>query len=600
MAADRLIPKVALCMAFACALVSCGSNSPATAGDTTTARGAAAPATQVAAGPPRTGMVNTANPHATEAGVEILRAGGNAVDAAIAAHLVLGLVEPQSSGLGGGGFMLVHDVETGENKVVDGRETAPAGSRPDMFLDPAGKELAHKDRVQSGHAVGVPGVVALYRVAHERWGGLPWARLFEPAIVLADKGFEVSPRLNALLTQIAMYTDLEEHADTGAYFYPGGKPLPVGYLRTNPAYAATLRAIAERGPEAFYTGATAQAIVDRSHEEPRPGALAMSDLAGYRAVVRDAVCGPYRGYRVCSAPPPASGVAVLEVLGLVERLAPAGAANDAAGWGTFIDAMELAYADRDHYVADADFVDVPTAGLADPHYWEARAAERVAPGAQAAPGDPGAVLDGKPIVDRWAVDGTAEVPGTSHLSIVDGDGNAVAFTASVEFAFGSQRMAAGFILNNELTDFSSLPARDGRAIANAVAPGKRPRSSMSPTLVFDSGGKLFMATGSPGGNSIIAYNAKSILGVIDFGLSVADALALPNVVARGTPVRIEKDRAAPGLMEALGAAGYAIAASQGENSGVHAIVVRDRQLEGAADPRREGVATGIDLRATAH
>jgi gamma-glutamyltranspeptidase/glutathione hydrolase len=326
----------------------------------------------------------------------------------------------------------------------------------------------------------------------------------------------------------------------------------------------------------------------------------MDDLAGYQAVLREAVCGPYRGYRVCSAPPPGSGVAVLEVLGLVEQLAPTGVNNDAAGWGTYIDAMELAYADRDHYVADADFVDVPIAGLVDPRYWRARAAERVAPGAQAMPGDPGAVLDENPIIDRWALDGTAEVPGTSHLSVVDGDGNAVAFTASVEFAFGSQRMAAGFILNNELTDFSSLPERNGRPIANAVAPGKRPRSSMSPTLVFDADGKLFMATGSPGGNSIIAYTTKSILGVIDFGMSAADALALPNVVARGLPVRIEQERAAPGLMEALGAAGYAIAASQGENSGVHAIVVRKDGPEGAADPRREGVATRVTLPAITH
>jgi gamma-glutamyltranspeptidase/glutathione hydrolase len=598
MAAYRVSLRLLLCMAFAFTQVSCGSNRLATAHDATTATVTTASAAPQA-GQPRTGMVNTANRYATDAGVAILEAGGSAVDAAIAAHLVLGLVEPQSSGLGGGGFMLVHDAKTGENKVVDGRETAPAGARPDMFLDGAGAELSHKDRVQSGLAVGVPGVVALYRLAHERWGQLPWARLFEPAIALAEKGFAVSPRLNGLLTQIAMYTDLEEYADTGAYFYPGGNPLPVGYPRTNPAYAATLRAIAARGPDAFYSGATAQTIVDRSREEPRPGSLAMSDLAGYQAVLREAICGPFRGYRVCSVPPPGSGVAVLEVLGLVEQLAPAGTKNDSAGWGAFIDAMELAYADRDHYVADADVVEVPTAGLVDPRYWKARAAARPAPGTTATPGDPGAVLDGKPIIDRWALDGTDEVPGTSHLSIVDGAGNAVAFTASVEFAFGSQRMAAGFILNNELTDFSSLPSRDGRPVANAVAPGKRPRSSMSPTLVFDADGKLFMATGSPGGNSIIAYATKSILGVIDFGLSTADALALPNVVARGVPVRIEKDRAAPGLLEALGAAGYAVQPSQGENSGVHAIVVRDDGLEGAADPRREGVATRVGLPATA-
>jgi gamma-glutamyltranspeptidase / glutathione hydrolase len=559
--------------------VACGSSSPI-ADDRAAAREA---------------MVTTANPYATEAGAAVLEAGGNAVDAAIAAHLVLGLVEPQSSGIGGGGFMLIHHAASGETKVVDGRETAPAGARPGMFLDDSGAPLSHRDRVQSGHSVGVPGAIALYHAAHQRYGALPWPQLFGPAIELAERGFEVSQRLNLLLTQMAAYTNIDENPDTAAYFFPDGQPLPVGFVRTNPDYAATLRAVAENGPEAFYAGAIAEAIVARAQQEPRPGALATSDFADYRAVLREPVCGPFRGFRVCSVPPPSSGVAVLEILGLVEQFAPDGTSDDAAGWAAFIDAMLLAYADRDHYVADGDCVDVPTADLADPRYWQARAGARPPPGARARPGDPGAVLHGTPIIDRWGRDGTAEVAGTSHLSVVDGAGNAVSFTASVEFAFGSQRMAAGFILNNELTDFASMPSIDGQPVANAVAPGKRPRSSMTPTLVFDADGELFMVTGSPGGNSIPAYTTKSILGVIDFGLDAAAAVALPNVVARGLPARIEQDRAPARLVEALRAYGYAVDATQGENSGLHPIVVRRDGLEGAADPRREGVATRVVL-----
>lgn len=541
----------------------------------------------------REAMVNTANPHATEAGVQMLEAGGSAVDAAIAAHLVLGLVEPQSSGIGGGGFLLVFDAESGETKLVDGRETAPAGARPDMFLDENGAPLPWLERIQSGHAVGVPGAIALYALAHERWGQLPWARLFEPAIRLAEDGFEVSPRLHGMLVRMAQFSDLEEREDTGAYFFPGGEALPVGFVRDNHAYAATLRAVAERGPRAFYEGEVAEAVAARAQQPPRPGALTAEDIAGYEARIRDAVCAPYRDLRVCTAPPPSSGVAVLEMLGLAERFAPEGLADDVDGWRAFVDAMLLAYADRDHYVADADFVPVPLDELADPAYWDARAGDRPAPGDAPGIGDPGAVLDGTPIIDRWGRDGTEEVAGTTHLSVVDAAGNAVAFTASVEAPFGSQRMAAGFVLNNELTDFATVPTVNGKPVANAVEPGKRPRSSMAPTLLFDEDGRLFMATGSPGGNSILAYTAKSILGVVEFGLSVEDAVALPNVVARGLPVRVEEERAPEWLVPGLRAAGYEVDASSGENSGLHPIIVRPDGLEGAADPRREGVARTV-------
>jgi len=586
---SKLSLKLPLALLLSLLLFACSEPPPPTEVTPT----APLPAAEAAAS--RQAMVTTANPHATRAGIEMLEAGGNAVDAAIAAHLVLSLVEPQSSGIGGGGFMLIHHAATGETRVVDGRETAPAGARTDMFLDANGAPLPFRDRVQSGHSIGVPGAIALYHMAHQRYGFLPWARLFEPAIELAEQGFEVSPRLNMLLGQMSNFTSIAENPDTAAYFFPTGEPLPVGYVRTNPDYAATLRAVAERGPEAFYTGAIAATIVARAQEAPLAGALALEDLAQYRAVLRDPVCGPYRSYRVCTVPPPSSGVAVLAMLGLIERFSPDGATNTAEGWSAFIDAMLLGYADRDHYVADADVVEVPTAALFDPVYLDERAAARPAPGTAPAPGDPGAVLDGIPMIDRWGRDDTGAVTGTSHLSVIDGDGNAVSFTASVEFAFGSQRMAGGFILNNQLTDFSALPDINGRPVANAVAPGKRPRSSMTPTLIFDADGSLFMVTGSPGGNSILAYTVKSILGVIDFGLSAGEAIALPNVVARGLPVRAEKDLISEELLEALSAAGYGMDTSRGENSGLHPIVVRPGGLEGAADPRREGVATLVEL-----
>jgi gamma-glutamyltranspeptidase/glutathione hydrolase len=373
--------------------------------DTTAAR--ETPPTETVAPAVREAMVNTANPHATRAGAEMLRAGGSAVDAAIAAHLVLGLVEPQSSGIGGGGFMLVHDGPAGETEVIDGRETAPAGATLEMFLGEDGEALSHKDRIQSGHSVGVPGAIALYWTAHQRHGLLPWAELFGPAIELAESGFEVSPRLHGLLVRMAGYTDIEEHADTAAYFFPDGEALPVGHLLQNPAYAETLRGVAERGPEAFYTGSVAEAIAARAQQPPRPGTLTVADITGYEAKVREPVCGPFRSYTVCSAPPPSSGVAVVEIMGLLERFAPDGASDDVDGWSAFVDAQLLAYADRDHYVADGDFVDVPVADLIDPAYLDARAADRPAPGTAPAAGDPGAVLRDAPIIDRWGRDGTS-------------------------------------------------------------------------------------------------------------------------------------------------------------------------------------------------
>lgn len=534
------------------------------------------------------GVITAANPYAVEAGMTMLRQGGSAVDAAIAAHAVLGLVEPQSSGLGGGGFMLVYDAESGGVVAVDGRETAPASARPDMFLDDEGAELGFIARVQSGHAIGVPGTVALYARAHEQYGILPWADLFAPAIRLANEGFEVSPRLNGLLERISRFTRLDENPSTAEYFFPGGEPLAVGALRRNPAYADTLQRVAEQGPAGFYQGPVAQAIMDAVAEAPRPSVITQADLDAYESVIREPVCGPYRGYRVCSMPPPSSGAALVAMLGLLERLTPGGMSDSVTGWSAFIDAMKLGYADRDHYMADADVVPVPVADLIAPAYLDVRVQARPPAAVEPGPGDPGAVLHGDPIIDSWGRVDSGGDSGTSHLSVIDSEGNAVAFTASVEFAFGSQRMAAGFILNNELTDFAATPSIDGVPVANAVAPGKRPRSSMTPALVFDAEGDLFMATGSPGGNSIIAYTLKSLVGVIDLGLSAQEAVDLPNIIARGLPVQIEEERAEPALLTGLRELGYPLDENGGENSGLHTLVVRAEHVEGAADPRREG------------
>lgn len=534
------------------------------------------------------GMIAAANPYAVAAGETILAQGGSAVDAAIAAHAVLGLVEPQSSGLGGGGFMLVYHRVDDSLTAFDGRETAPAAASDTMFLDDDGTALPFFERVQSGHAIGVPGTIALYHAAYERYGNLPWADLFDPAIELAEQGFEVSPRLQGLLERVRAVTDIDTNTDTAAYFFPNDEPLQAGERRTNPDYAATLRSVAVDGPAAFYEGEIAEAMVARAAEPPRGSTLTLADLASYQVVVRDPVCGPYRKHRVCSMPPPSSGSALVQMLGLIERLAPAGVTHDADGWAPVIDAMRLGYADRDHYIADADFVDVPVMALLDPEYLDHRAREVAAPAVAAEPGDPGIILGESSLRDRWSWVPAEVTDSTTHLSVIDADGNAVSFTASVEFAFGAQRMVAGFLLNNQLTDFSAVPAIDGQPVANAVAPGKRPRSSMTPTVVFDEADNLALLTGSPGGNSIIAYTLKSIIGVVDLGLSPDQAIALPNLIARGVPIQIEQERAERSLIAGLRAHGYPVEERGGENSGLHMIQITPEGLVGAADPRREG------------
>ncbi|MEM7662428.1 MAG: gamma-glutamyltransferase [Pseudomonadota bacterium] len=543
------------------------------------------------------GMVAAADPRAVEAGLQVLRSGGHAVDAAIAVHSVLGLVEPQSSGLGGGAFMVVYERESGELTVFDGRETAPAGAGPDLFMKD-GEVMGFLDAWQSGRAAGVPGQVALYKAAHDAFGTAEWSSLFAEGTRLADEGFVVSPRLASLLAneRLRGAVRLDDNPATAAYFYPDGEPLAEGAVRDNPEYAATLRAIAEEGPSAFYSGAIAEAIVEAATAAPDGGSMTLADLEAYQVKQRPALCGAFRSYRVCSAPPPSSGgVAENMIMGLYDRLLPEGEVESDERVVTFVEAQRLAYADRDHYVADADFVAVPSEDLINPMYLDERANQGVAPGATPQPGDPGEVLGRGSIIDRWGRDTTEDAPGTTHISIVDQDGNAVSMTATVEAAFGSSRWAAGFLLNNELTDFAREAELNGKPLANAPAPRKRPRSSMSPTIVFDEAGDLFMVTGSPGGNSIVAYVAKTLVGVLDWGMTAQEAADFPNIIARGQPVNVEVDRGdGQAIADMLKERGYEVRERRGENSGLHVIVVRDDGLEGGADPRREGIALSVE------
>ncbi|HVP09326.1 MAG TPA: gamma-glutamyltransferase [Burkholderiales bacterium] len=537
-------------------------------------------------------MVAAANPLAARAGMQILRDGGSALDAAIAVQMALNVVEPQSSGIGGGAFLLNWDAAAKAVSAYDGRETAPAAARPDRFLRPSGAPMGIGEAIASGRSVGVPGVLRMLKLAHERHGVLPWRELFQPAIRLAEDGFEVSPRLHRLIAADPL---LRRNAAARAYFYlPDGRALPAGYRLKNPELAAVLRRVADEGPDAFYQGEIAHAIVAAAAAADRygrAGDLAPEDLANYRAIERDAVCGGYRGHRVCGTPPPSSGgIGVLAMLGILERFplarVPAGSAEAVH---LFAEAGRLAYADRDHYVGDPEFVDVPTAGLVDPAYLRGRSMliRRDRSMGRAAPGTPPGARA------ALGADATVEAGGTSHLSIVDADGNAVAMTTSIESAFGSRLFVRGFLLNNELTDFSFAPGEAGRPAANRVEGGKRPRSAMAPTLVFARGrdDRLLLAAGSAGGPSIINYVAKLLVGVIDWKLGVLGAIAAPNMGSRNGDTELERGSAAEALAPALRALGHPVAV-HAMTSGSQAILVAPGGLQGGADPRREGVALG--------
>lgn len=536
-------------------------------------------------------MVAAANPHAVEAAQEILRAGGSSVDAAIAAEMVLGLVEPQSSGLGGGGFMLHYNAADEAISGYDGREIAPAGARPDMFLDARGRPMPFLDAQASGRSIGTPLLVSMLKLAHDDHGRLPWAQLFEPAIRLAEEGFVISSRLGGFITYAGGAGGrLRADFAARAYFFDRqGNPLQTGDTLRNPEYAATLRAIAERGTGAMSEGAIADGIVAAARRNPRGGSLTLDDLRNAQARRFEPVCGPYRVYRVCSTNAPASGNAVIAILGMYERARPRPeGVNSADDWAAFLWASRLAFADRDYYMADDTAVPVPTQDLINPEYLDARALlidVSRAPG-QTPPGAPPGHSD---LYDRWGRD-LGEENGTTHIAIVDGWGNAVSLTATVESLFGSQRMTNGFFLNNQLTDFSFTPTLNGRPVANAVAPGKRPRSSMTPVIVTDRDGDLELVIGSPGGSSIIAYTARTTIGILDWGLPVQDAVNVGNATARTETVAAEITRMPAGVADALTGRGWQLQqTSLGEVSGLHAIRVTSRGLEGGADPRREGV-----------
>jgi gamma-glutamyltranspeptidase/glutathione hydrolase len=537
-------------------------------------------------------MVAAANPLAVEAGLELLRAGGSAVDAGIGVQLVLNLVEPQSSGIGGGAFALYWSASAGQLKTYDGRETAPAAARPDRFLV-GGRPMAFAEAAFSGASVGVPGTVRLLETLHKKHGRLSWAQLFAPAIRIAEQGFPVSPRLYALLA----WTGPESFApEARSYFFDGsGRARPVGYALKNPELAATLRTIAERGAGAFYEGAIAQAIVEAvAKARGRPGDLTLADLAGYRVREREPVCVGYRGYRVCGmGPPSAGGLAVGQILKLLEGFdlgrGPGDALNTRA-LHLMAEAQRLAFADRNRFVGDPDFVSVP-AGLLDAGYLGARRAliDPAAAMGKVSAGTPPEVGLKKP-----GADATVEKDGTTHFSIVDRDGNALSMTSTIETAFGSRLWAAGFLLNNELTDFAFRPVDGaGRPLANAVGPGRRPRSSMAPTIVLDGRGRPWAAVGSTSGPWIIAHVAKTLVALIDWKLDAQAAVSLLNFGAPGQRFGIEADHRSA-LWHALKVRpyGHRIGADF-LNSGTHVIVIRgDGRLEGGADPRREGVARG--------
>ncbi len=539
-------------------------------------------------------MVAAANPLAVDAGYAILARGGNAVDAAIAVQWVLGLVEPQSSGPGGGGFMLVHDGRTHKLRVYDGRETAPAAARPDRFVAADGKPMRFFDAVVGGRSVGVPGVPAMLAFAHRRHGKLPWAELAAPAIALAEQGFVVSPRLATL---IASETRFVQPRIRAYFLEADGKPRAAGTLLRNPAYAATLRLLARDGAQAFYRGAIADDIVATANGYvSNPGDLSLEDLRDYHAIERSPVCGGYRSFRVCGVPPPSSGgITVLQTLAMLERL-DVRAMGAQSLWSVhFIgEAQRLAYADRDAFIADPAFFAVPE-GLLDRAYLAQRSSlirsDTVFNRAQS--GEPVQSLRTGRRARPQGESDAAEFPSTTHVVIVDGDGNAVSMTTTIENEFGSRLMTAGgFLLNNELTDFAFAPSdADGRPVANRVEPRKRPRSTMAPTIVYDRHGRVTLLVGSPGGPAIANYVAKTVIGVLDWQLDAQAAVSLPNFGSRNGPTRLEAGTPVAALAPKLRAMGYDVRVGK-ETSGLQLIVRTRDGWAGGADPRREGMVRG--------
>jgi gamma-glutamyltranspeptidase/glutathione hydrolase len=545
---------------------------------------------QAAPAPPAKGasaMVAAANPMAVDAGLKVLKAGGSAVDAAVAVQAVLGLVEPQSSGLGGGAFMTYYDAKTHKVTAYNGREKAPASATGEWFYGPDGKPMPKGQAIVGGHSAGVPGAIAMLYLAQHEHGKLAWKDLFGDAEHLAADGFPVPRRMAEAASSRAPQA---AQPDAVAYFTkPDGTKVKPGDIMKNQAYADTLKLVAAQGPKAILEGPIAQDIVARLHQGPIPSTITLQDLASYKPESGPAVCRPYRAYVVCVPPAPSGGPAVLEGLGILQRTDLPAHRNDAEGWYLFSQASRLMYADRDRYYGDPDFVSVPMEGLLAPDYLDARAKliNPTTAGPAPAPGKPkGAGVR--------APDRTCEPGGTTHFVIVDKDGNAVSMTTTVESIFGDGRMVHGFFLNNQLTDFSFSPKDpDGAPAANAVAGGKRPRSSMAPAVVLDRQGRLVEVVGSPGGPSILAFNLKALVATLDWKFPMQQALALPNLIAAGNFYASEPEKFPPGVVDQLAAKGVKLQGGPfGEGSGLHGIEVTPHGLRGGADPRREGVAKG--------
>ena len=530
--------------------------------------------------------VSAADPRAAEAGQEILRRGGSATDAAIAMMLTLNVVEPHNSGIGGGGFLMHHDGRTGVLESIDGRETAPAAARPDRFMGADGKPLSFRDAWPGGYSVGVPGNVRLAWEAHRKWGKLPWAELFQPAIRLAEQGFEVRQRLDTAMKAVApIWADFPE---IQKYFWIDGKPAPMGTILKNPPLAALFRRIAAEGPDAFYLGDNARMVADTVSKAPKnPVPMTEADLAAYQAKPRKPVCGPYHGYTICGmGPASAGGITVLQVLGMVERfpLAKWGK-DDPRSWHVIGEAMQLAYADRDNWLGDPEFVSVPISGLIDPGYLRQRSA-LISMGR--------ALNVYRPGTPPGAEKRTAALPqpesGTSHFVAVDRNGDIAAWTSTIESFFGSQLVANGVILNNELTDFSFTPENDGAPVANRVEPGKRPLSSMSPTIVYDAAGTPVFTIGAAGGRTIIMQVAKALIAHFDWGLSAQDSIALGFEFFDRDGLVLEQGTSLEAMKAPLEKMGHKVSISRFGLKANAAERTADGHWVGAADPRSPGVS----------
>lgn len=553
------------------------------------ARGALAAKTEGRAVTGKDWMVAAAHPLAVEAGARVLEQGGSAADAMIAVQAVLGLVEPQSSGLGGGAFLVWYDAATGALTTLDGRETAPRDATPTLFLGPDGQPMKFMEAVVGGRSVGTPGTPALLAEAHRRWGRMNWAGLFDDPIRLAELGFAVSPRLAELVA--AEGEALRGDPATSAYFFPGGQPVAAGQVLTNQAYADTLRVLARQGADGFYRGPIAESIAAAVRGAAgNPGVLSTADLAAYRVIERPAVCVEYRAHDICGMGPPSSGgLTVGQILGMLGGydLAALGAESPES-WRLIGDASRLAFADRERYMADSDHVPVPVAGLVDPAYLAKRAGllagdDSLPEVTAGAPGWTHAAL--------WGQDESLELPSTTHISVVDSHGNALSMTTTIENGFGARLMTNGFLLNNELTDFSFRTHDDaGAVIANALAPGKRPRSSMAPTIVMKDG-RPAMVVGSPGGSRIIGYVARAIIAQLDWGMDPQQAVGAPNILNRFGKMEVEPGRA-PELAAGLAGLGFEIDQESAQTSGLQSIVITPDGLQGGADPRREGIVIG--------